>query len=118
MQRVLTNTEREALARFKGALVPLLGDNLVSVWLFGSRARGEGTSGLDLGVLIVLRRKDVATCRVIVEAARGWHRRGLLLPDLEGVDTVEEQIRICRLKAGIAEEEPIKLMRFEVARYK
>jgi len=54
---------------------------------------------------------------VIVEATRGWHRRGLLLPDLEGVDTVEEQIRICRLKAGIAPEEPIKLMCFEVRRY-
>ena len=54
---------------------------------------------------------------VIVEATHGWHRRGLLLPDLEGVDTVEEQIRICRLKAGIGSDEPIKLMRFQVERY-
>jgi AmmeMemoRadiSam system protein A len=54
---------------------------------------------------------------VIVESTGGWHRRGLLLPDLEGVDTVEEQVRICRLKAGIAPDEPIKLMRFEVKRY-
>ena len=36
---------------------------------------------------------------------------------LEGVDTVQEQIRICRLKAGIGPEEPIELQRFEVARY-
>jgi len=35
---------------------------------------------------------------VIVEA--GW-RKGLLLPDLEGVDTVDEQVDICRQKAGI-----------------
>jgi AmmeMemoRadiSam system protein A len=54
---------------------------------------------------------------VIVEAAQGWTRRGLLLPDLEGVDTVADQIRICRLKAGIGPEEPIKLSRFEVSRY-
>ena len=60
---------------------------------------------------------DARRYGVIVEATRGWHRRGLLLPDLEGVDTVEEQTRICRLKAGIGAEEPIKLMRFEVARY-
>ena len=51
---------------------------------------------------------------VIVES--GW-RKGLLLPDLEGVDSVEEQIAICRLKAGIAMDEPIKLYRFQVRRY-
>lgn len=44
-------------------------------------------------------------------------RRGLLLPDLEGVDTVEEQIRIARLKAGIFEGEKIDIFRFEVRRY-
>lgn len=52
---------------------------------------------------------------VIVEAG---FRRGLLLPDLEGVDTVDHQIDICRQKAGIAPDEPIKLYRFEVKRYK
>ena len=52
---------------------------------------------------------------VIVEA--GW-RRGLLLPDLEGVDSVEYQIDICRQKAGISPDEPVKLYRFEVKRYK
>jgi len=52
---------------------------------------------------------------VIVEA--GW-RKGLLLPDLEGVDTVDEQVDICRQKAGIDPDEPVKLYRFEVKRYK
>ena len=52
---------------------------------------------------------------VIVE--RGF-QRGLLLPDLEGVDSVDYQIDICRQKAGIAPDEPIKLYRFEVKRYK
>lgn len=44
-------------------------------------------------------------------------RRGLLLPDLEGVDAVEQQIEICRMKAGILPDEPIKLYRFQVRRY-
>jgi len=52
---------------------------------------------------------------VIVEAGG---RKGLLLPDLEGVASVEEQIGICRQKAGIAPDEPVKLYRFEVERYK
>ncbi len=52
---------------------------------------------------------------LIVES--GW-RRGLLLPDLEGVDTVEQQIAICRQKAGIHPDEPVNLYRFEVVRHK
>jgi AmmeMemoRadiSam system protein A len=52
---------------------------------------------------------------VIVES--DW-RKGLLLPDLEGVDSVEEQIAICRLKAGISADQPIKLYRFRVKRFK
>ncbi len=46
------------------------------------------------------------------------YRRGLLLPDLEGVDTVEKQIYICRQKAGIHPSEPVKLYRFRVRRFK
>lgn len=45
-------------------------------------------------------------------------RSGLLLPDLEGVDTVDEQINIARHKAGIAENEPVELYRFKVTRYR
>ena len=52
---------------------------------------------------------------VIVECG---YRRGLLLPDLEGVDSVDHQIDICCRKAGIAADEPVKLYRFEVKRYK
>jgi len=52
---------------------------------------------------------------VIVESG---FQRGLLLPDLEGVDTVERQIEICRLKAGIPFGEPVSLYRFEVRRFK
>ena len=57
---------------------------------------------------------DAKRYGVIVEAGG---RRGLLLPDLEGVDTPEQQISICRAKAGIPPEKPVKLYRFEVKRY-
>ena len=45
-------------------------------------------------------------------------RRGLLLPNLDTIDTVTEQISIARRKAGIGENEPVKLQRFEVVRHK
>ena len=58
---------------------------------------------------------DARRYGIIVES--GW-RRGLLLPDLEGVDTVQQQIEICRMKAGIGSDEPVRLYRFEVRRYR
>lgn len=44
-------------------------------------------------------------------------RRALLLPDLEGVDTVEQQLAIVRRKAGIGPDEDISIERFRVDRY-
>ncbi|MCR5746641.1 MAG: AmmeMemoRadiSam system protein A [Lachnospiraceae bacterium] len=44
-------------------------------------------------------------------------RRGLLLPNLDGVDTVEEQISIAKQKAGIRDNEEVSLQRFEVVRH-
>ena len=67
--RALTPTEQHALQRFKAAIEPLLVDNLVSLRLFGSRARGEGTEESDLDVLIVLRKKNRALCRRVVAEA-------------------------------------------------
>ena len=57
---------------------------------------------------------DVKRYGVIV--SRG-HRRGLLLPDLEGVDTVAQQVAIARRKAGIGPDEKVGLQRFEVVRH-
>jgi AmmeMemoRadiSam system protein A len=51
---------------------------------------------------------------VIVESGG---RLGLLLPDLEGVDTVEYQLEIARNKAGIRGDDPVNLYRFTVRRY-
>ena len=57
---------------------------------------------------------DAKKYGVIVKAG---HRRGLLLPDLEGVETPEEQVSICRRKGGIGDNEPVELFKFEVRRY-
>ena len=45
------------------------------------------------------------------------YKKGLLLPDLEGVDTAEYQIDIAKRKAGIYPDEKVKLYRFGVKRY-
>ncbi len=57
---------------------------------------------------------DVKKYGVIVSCGG---RRGLLLPDLEGVDTVEQQIDIARQKGGISSRERYALERFEVVRH-
>ena len=58
---------------------------------------------------------DVKRYGVIVE--KGF-KRGLLLPDLDGVDTVEYQIAIAKQKAGIdIADTDVKLSRFEVIRH-
>ena len=44
-------------------------------------------------------------------------KRGLLLPNLDGVDSVEQQVEIARQKGGIREDEPYTLQRFEVVRH-
>ncbi|HNZ83195.1 MAG TPA: AmmeMemoRadiSam system protein A [Sedimentibacter sp.] len=46
------------------------------------------------------------------------HRRGLLLPNLEGIDTAEKQVSIALRKAGIYPEEKYQLERFQVVRHK
>ena len=57
---------------------------------------------------------DVKRYGVVV--SKGY-KRGLLLPNLEGVDTVEEQVAIARQKAGVGPEEKVRLERFEVVRH-
>lgn len=58
---------------------------------------------------------DVKRYGVIVSCGG---RRGLLLPDLDGVDTVEQQIAIACQKGGIGPDEPYRLERFEVVRHR
>lgn len=60
--------------------------------------------------------KELDTIRygVIVKQGR---KSGLLLPDLEGIDSPEEQVAIAKEKAGITTNEGLELFRFEVVRY-
>ena len=59
---------------------------------------------------------DPKTYGVIVKSLTD-NRRGLLLPDLAGIDTAEQQIAIAREKARIQPKEPIALARFTVERH-
>ncbi|MGI5979690.1 MAG: AMMECR1 domain-containing protein, partial [Oscillospiraceae bacterium] len=58
---------------------------------------------------------DVRRFGVIVEDG---DKRGLLLPDLDGIDDVAQQIAIAKRKAGIAENVSPVLYRFEVVRHR
>jgi len=49
---------------------------------------------------------------VTVSAADGRH--GLLLPGIESVNTVAEQLHIARMKGGIRSDEPVQIQRFQV----
>lgn len=58
---------------------------------------------------------DVVKFGMVVEKGS---KRGLLLPNLDGVNTVKEQYRICLEKAGIYRDQDVQLYRFEVIRHK
>jgi hypothetical protein len=63
---------------------------------------------------------DPAHYGVIVQSAtagqRDW-RRGLLLPDIPGIDDVETQVSYARMKAGLRPDEPVEMLRFRVEKY-
>ncbi len=48
---------------------------------------------------------------------RSGKNSGLLLPDLEGIDTVEQQLKIVLQKAGISPDEKYEIKKFEIVRY-
>lgn len=90
--------------RFRPLTAAELADLEISVDVLGPPEQVRGREELDPKVY-----------GVIVE--RG-HRRGLLLPDLEGVDTVDDQIAIAAQKAGLDPGDPgIRLLRFKVERF-
>jgi len=81
----------------------------------------EELEGLEVSVDVLTEPEEVPSPAdldpkvygVIVECDR---RRGLLLPDLEGVDTVEQQISIALQKAWIGPHSPYRIYRFQVLR--
>ena len=101
-------------------------ENAISAAMYDSRFRPVTESELDhieysVDVLTPAEEipdeshLDVKRYGVIVSKG---NKRGLLLPDLDGVDTVEEQIAIAKQKAGIpVSETDVRLERFEVIRH-
>jgi AmmeMemoRadiSam system protein A len=81
-----------------------LGSLTYSVDILGAPEAIESAAELD-----VIKYGVIVTC---------GYKRGLLLPNLDGVDTVEQQVSIALQKAGIGKDEPYSLERFEVIRYK
>jgi len=84
--------------------------------------RPEELTDLEISVDILSDPQPVSDPRFLdpkrfgVIVSRG-SRKGLLLPDLEGVDTVAQQLSIALRKAGIDEDESYTISRFEVIRH-
>jgi AmmeMemoRadiSam system protein A len=80
----------------------------VKVDVLGEPEPVQGPAGLD----------PVRYGLIVQSVEQPW-KRGLLLPDLEGIDTVEKQIHWTRYhKAGITDpNEPVEMFRFQVHRY-
>lgn len=49
---------------------------------------------------------------------RSGARHSVLLPDIEGIESVAEQLAVARQKAGIGPDDPIEILRFDVRRYR
>ncbi len=84
-------------------------------------------AGLDISVDVLTEPQPIDSIRdqdpkrhgLIVQSLRDAWKRGLLLPDLETIDTAEKQLYYTRVhKANITDpDEPVQLFRFEVKRY-
>ena len=86
-----------------------------------SAIRADELDGLSVKVDVLFPAEpaqisDLDPKRYGVIVTKGF-RRGLLLPDLEGVDTVAEQVGIACAKAGIDPAEDFTVERFEVVRH-
>lgn len=113
------------IAPTQGCLAEEIIRNAVSAAVSDPRfapIRPEELPWLEISVDVLGAPEDVASEQELdvkrygVIVCRGG-RRGLLLPDLDGVDTVQQQIAIARRKAGIGPDETVSLQRFEVVRH-
>jgi len=48
---------------------------------------------------------------------KGGHQTGLLLPDLDGIETAEKQLNVAKRKAGLREDTEVEIYRFTVSRF-
>jgi AMMECR1 domain-containing protein len=70
-----------------------------------------------LGEPVSIKSKDELDVKKYGVIVRRGYRSGLLLPNLEGVDTVDHQVDIALQKAGIRRSEAYEMERFEVIRH-
>jgi AmmeMemoRadiSam system protein A len=89
--------------RFQPITLDELNDLKISVDILGPKEDVSNISELDPKKYGVIVKKN--------------SRVGLLLPNLEGVDTVERQLEIALKKAGIYPDEDFEIKRFKVKRY-
>lgn len=67
MKPALTEKEYLAIMEFKKRLVERLGENLVVIKLFGSRARGQYREGSDIDLLIILKEENRETEDILID---------------------------------------------------
>ncbi|HSK68497.1 MAG TPA: AmmeMemoRadiSam system protein A, partial [Candidatus Limnocylindria bacterium] len=99
--------------------------NAVSAAAYDPRfepVRGEELSLIRCSVDVLGEPEDIPDASMLDPKEYGvivrWGgRRGLLLPDLEGIDTAQEQVAIARRKAGIPPGADVTLQRFRVVRH-
>ncbi len=89
--------------RFPAITADELEDLTISVDILGPEEEIRGEDDLNPNLYGVI--------------VRSGRKQGLLLPNLDGIDTVAEQLRIAKEKAGIKAWEKIRLFRFKVERY-
>ncbi len=112
------------IAPYYGDLSEEIAGNAISAGIADSRFQPVATDELDelvysvdiLGSPEACRKEELDPRKYGVIVSSG-ERRGILLPDLEGVDSVEEQLSIALQKAGISPGEKYEIERFIVERY-
>jgi len=103
---IIENALKAALhdPRFSPVIAEELGDLSYSIDVIGPLEKVSTLEELDPHIYgLVVRRRG---------------KQGVLLPDLEGVDSTEEQIQICRDKGKIDDDEPVEIYRFKVDRFR
>lgn len=63
----LTRREKGALRAFVAGVRQSLGENLIRIILFGSKAREKARRGSDIDLLVIVRERDIATEKKIIK---------------------------------------------------
>jgi AmmeMemoRadiSam system protein A len=131
---VTLRTENGKLRGCIGSLAPTEKDLVWETWRFAEAAASHDyrfkpvtaaeLPGMHFSVTVLGELEPAASPAelnpavygVVVTAADG--RKGVLLPDIAGIDSVAEQIAIARDKAGIDSDEPVELQRFQAESFK